>query len=113
MMALFDDLMHPSDIFETHPDKKQMYDMFALSVLPEYRGRGIATKLVQEAFKVAKKAGCDCAVVLATNDFTRKIFGKLGMKVLATRPWDQCNYDNVIIYGQVESQCLSCHYIDL
>ena len=113
MMSLFDDMMHPGDIFEKHPDRVQMYDMFALSTLPEYRGRGIATKLVQEAFKVAKKAGCDCAVVLATNDLTREIFAKVGMTMLASRPWIECNYDNVIIYGQVESQCLSCHYIDL
>jgi len=41
--------------------------------------------------QVAKKANCDCAIVLSSNDFTRRIFVKLGMETLKKTSWCQCH----------------------
>ena len=55
IMAMFDELMWPGDVFSKYPSVNNIYDMFALATLPDYRGRGLATKLVQQALIVAKK----------------------------------------------------------
>ncbi len=34
--------------------------------------------------QVALKAGCDCAAVIVTNDFSRKIFENFGMENIKT-----------------------------
>jgi len=44
----------PPDIFEANPDLNKIYDMIALSTLSNYRGRGIAKKLVLNAWEVKK-----------------------------------------------------------
>ena len=48
--------------------------MIMMGVDEEYRGRKIATNLIQMCFKIARLAGCDATYVTATNKFTRKIF---------------------------------------
>ena len=55
IMAMFDELMWPGDVFSKYPSVNNIYDMFALATLPDYRGRGLATKLVQQALIIAKK----------------------------------------------------------
>ena len=54
ILCLFDELMHSSDIFRQRPDVTKIYDMFALATLPNYRGKGLATQLVQQALLVAR-----------------------------------------------------------
>jgi ribosomal protein S18 acetylase RimI-like enzyme len=56
--------------------------MYCLGVSRQFRGRGIATKLVQEAFLVAQKAECQSTSVFATNPASCKIFEKLNMEVI-------------------------------
>jgi ribosomal protein S18 acetylase RimI-like enzyme len=112
-MGLFDELMWPGDIFAAHMDCKKIYDMYALGTHPDYRGRGLATKLVLESFKVAKKSDCDCVTVLATNDFSRKIFNNVGMSILKTKPWNECYYDDTKVFGDVKSKHLSSHFMIL
>ena len=60
--------------------------MYCLGVVSEYRGRGIATRLVEEAFQVAKKANCGSTSVYATSPISKRIFEKLGMTLINTLP---------------------------
>ena len=53
-----------------------------LGVHQDFRGRGIAKRLVQEAFKVGIKAGCQATCVYATSPISKAIFDKLGMEVI-------------------------------
>ena len=64
--------------------------MFTLATHPGYRGRGIGKNLVIESLKLAKQVNCSAAIVLATNDFSRMIFNKIGMKIIATKNWEDC-----------------------
>ena len=38
--TLFDELLHPGDVFEKYPNVLKIYDMFAMAIHPDYRGRG-------------------------------------------------------------------------
>ena len=104
IMALFDELTYAGDIFEAHPDVRKIYEMFAMATHPEYRGRGIAGQLVEQALKVAKKADCDAVAVIATSDFTSRIFRKLGMQVIGTKNWQDLHYNGVRPFNQVQSE---------
>jgi GNAT superfamily N-acetyltransferase len=46
VMATFDELMYPGDIFMKYRDCHKIYDMFALATHPDYRGKGIAGHLL-------------------------------------------------------------------
>jgi hypothetical protein len=72
---------------------------------------GIATKLVEESFKFAKKANCDCTTVLVSSDISRKIFDNAGMSVLETKPWNECYYGDTKVFGDVKSKYLSSHFM--
>ena len=62
--------------FSKYPDTTKIYDMFAMAVHPHSRGKGIAKQLLNQALIVAKKANCNATMVLATSDYTWKIFKK-------------------------------------
>ena len=47
MRMLFDELLHPGDIFEKHPIVIKIYDMFAMAIHPDYRGRGHSVRFQQ------------------------------------------------------------------
>ncbi len=53
IMYLFDEALWPPDIFHKYPGHSKIFDFFALGTLPEYRGRGIAKELVNQALKVS------------------------------------------------------------
>ena len=91
----------------------QFYDMFTLATHPEYRGKGIGKNLVLESLKLAKEAGCTAAIVLATNDFSRKIFDRIGMSMIATKEWKDCVHNGKQDFGNVPSAMASSHYLKL
>ena len=37
---LYDELLHPGDVFEKYPSVLKIYDMDALAIHPDYRGQG-------------------------------------------------------------------------
>ena len=113
VMALFDDLMYPGDVFVSNPDVNKIYDMFALATRPDYRGQGVASKLVKHALVVARMAGCEAVTVLATNDISRKIFDKMGMTVLGTKHWSEVVLNGKCVFGEVESEMASAHILKL
>ncbi len=52
-----------------------------LQVEPEYRKKGIAKALMQEAFKTAKKDGCiGTHLLVDSTNFTLKVYKSLGYK---------------------------------
>ena len=111
ILTLFDEIMHSGDVFQRYPEVTKIYDMFALATLPNYRGRGLATNLVQQALLVAKKADCNGVTVLASSDYTRRIFNKLEMEVIGERQWSDLNYDDgKCIFGDVPSQKATAHF---
>ena len=139
IMSLFDEIMYPGDLFESYPEdnkvntyftavfhlhlivlksffsiiKFQFYDMFTLATHPGYRGRGIGKNLVIESLKLAKQVNCSAAIVLATNDFSRMIFNKIGMKIIATKKWEDCIHNGKQDFGKVPSEMASSHYLKL
>jgi len=53
LMWVLDEVAWPLDVFNLHPEDNKIYDMFALCVHPDFRGKGIAKQLVVQAFKVS------------------------------------------------------------
>ena len=113
VMTLFDEIMYPGDIFEKYPDNTKFFDMFTLATHPNYRGKGIGRNLVQESLKVGRQAECTAAIVLATNDFSRKIFEKVGFELLKSKNWEDCIYNGTKAFGNVPSKNASAHYLKL
>lgn len=50
--AVFIFVLILDDVFKKFPDLNKIYDMFTLACHPDYRGRGIATEMVQQSKKV-------------------------------------------------------------
>lgn len=113
VMTLFDEIMYPGDIFDAHPGDDKFFDMFTLATHPDYRGKGIGRTLVNESLKVGKEANCSAAIVLATNDFSRKIFEKVGFEQVQSKNWEDCIYNGKPAFGKVPSKFASAHYLKL
>ena len=113
IQCLMDELCWPGDMFSQNPNIKKIYKFDALATHPDYRGQGLATKLVKQAFTVAKKSKCDGATVLATNDYTRKIFNKIGMEVVASKQWKDCIFGGKRLFKDVKSEMVTSHFIKL
>ena len=84
-MTLFDEILHPGDVFSKYPEVTKIFDMFAMAVHPHHRGKGIAKQLLNQAMIVAKKANCNATIVMATSDYTWKIFTKAGLEVIGEK----------------------------
>ena len=113
IQRLMDELLWPGDIFAQNTTVTKIYKFDALATHPDYRGRGLATKLVNQALVVAKKAQCDGATVLATNDYTRKIFDKVGMEVIGSKQWKDCIFGGKRLFEDVKSEKVTSHFIRL
>ena len=81
--------------------------MVAMATHPDHRGKGIARELVKQAFIVAKKAECNGIKVLATSDYTRKIFQKMGFETIGTKIWKDCEH----LPNKVDSFGATGHFI--
>ena len=108
-----DEICYPGDLFAKYQDLHKLFDMFAMAVHPEFRGRGLASKMVNQAFIVARKAGCHGASAVATSDYSRKIFNKIGMEEIGSRQWADISFDGKRIFAKTESEKLTSHYIKL
>ena len=71
--------------------------------------------MVQHALQVAQKAQCDGVTVLATSDYTRRIFNNLGMEVIGTKDWTDLKnpVDGKIIFNNVRSEKATAHFTKL
>jgi len=92
VMECFDQLGTTEDLFEVFPDYYKIYYMLMMTVNPDYRGRGIASKLIDCCFEVAKMAGCDSAYVVATSPYTARIFQKQMTEFRSLR-WEEIEFD--------------------
>ncbi len=113
-MLWMDQYNHPDMYFEKNPGVNKLYQMFSLATDPAYRRRGIATELIKQGFKIAKKAGCEGAFVWATSDFSRKIFNNLGMECFHKAQWDSYKLpgtDKLWFDYKVGSECSTQHYM--
>lgn len=58
--------------------------LFRIAVAPEYRGRGIASRLIDYVeTRVARPAGCDLAIYTITETGNVAIFRRLGFEPIA------------------------------
>lgn len=56
-----------------------------LSVLPEYQGQGVGTKLIEEGHRIAKKLGFDYSIVLGSDKYYSK-FGYVPASIYNIKP---------------------------
>ena len=108
-----DKTTHPSNIFEKYPEVTKIYDMFCLCTHHDYRGKGLGTEMVRQSWKMAKKAGCDASVVWASSNYSRKIFVNLGMTTMHRIAWEDLIYDGQVAFKNVDSDCITSHFIKL
>ena len=55
--------------------------IYAVATLPEYRGRGIASKLLGEALQYAEKSGAfDCAVLIPSSTESKQLYERIGFE---------------------------------
>ena len=87
--------------------------MPSLATHPGHRGKGIGGQLVRESLSLAKKVDCSACIVLATNDFSRKIFEKFEFDLIASKEWKDCIYGGKPAFGDVPSKNASAHYLKL
>jgi GNAT superfamily N-acetyltransferase len=59
IQTLTDEMCWPGDVFSKDEKIKKIFKFDALATHPNYRGKGIATKLIQQALIIAKKSHCD------------------------------------------------------
>ena len=52
-------------------------------------------------------------MVIATNDFSRRIFSKLGWEMTKQIEWDEFQVDGEKMFGKVDSQFASTHFVKL
>ena len=102
-------------MLDTHPTLNKIYYMIMMGVQEDYRGRGIAGKLINKSFDVARLAGCDGAYVTATNGFTRRIFNKKGMEEVRSLEWDKVEFKGELICAGKDfgSDKISSHFMEL
>ncbi len=115
IMYLFDEALWPPDVFRRYPGHEKVFDFFALGTRPEYRGRGIAKELVRQAIKVARRAGCDCVMVFASHEHSRRIFQKLGMGEISRIFWSDVSRRKGFegSFENVEFDCFTGHFMSL
>jgi len=59
---------------------KKIYKGFCVCTSREARGKGLGTKLIAKSMELAKAAGCEYVYLMATGNFSNKIFDKLGFE---------------------------------
>jgi hypothetical protein len=67
--------------------KNQHSANLAMAILPSYRGRGIGTRLMEEAHAWAAQVGIEkiCLSVFATNQAAIRLYQKMGYQLEGTR----------------------------
>ncbi len=52
LMYIVDQIASCPEVFDNHPEVNKLYDMYALGTHRDYRGRGIGSELIRQAWKV-------------------------------------------------------------
>ena len=62
---------------------KRVAYIYAVATDPEYRGRGIASKLLAEALQIAEKSGkYDLAALIPSSTESKRLYERLGFEDL-------------------------------
>jgi ribosomal protein S18 acetylase RimI-like enzyme len=67
---------------------KKLLQFLALSVHPDYGGRGLAVKMCEENMKLAKRLACEYCSEVASNWISQRVFEKLGFKTVNSIVFD-------------------------
>ena len=76
-----DDLGYNVYNFMDKTRAKSVYKGLCVCTDKKTRNAGLGTKLIEKSTEMAKKAGCEYVYVLATGNYSNKIFDKLGFSV--------------------------------
>ena len=85
-------------------DVDTIFHFLFLSVHPNYRGFGIATKLVQKSIELAKLRGFKVAKAEATGKYSQKLFTNLDFDILF-----QISYNDYKVDGEVVFRNMGIH----
>lgn len=70
---------------------QEFYHIFTISVHPDYRGQGIATKLFEASFDLAKSKNFKLITVECSSVYTAKIAQKMKMECISTVTYEEVN----------------------
>ena len=115
MTELALDIVLPTyEILQAHPSVQTVYSNFALCILEDFRGQGLATQLAEIALRVGLMAGCDATWVVTTSDATRKIFNQLGVVEWKAIKWEEVELEGGLRpFKNVKSEAIVGHFAEL
>ncbi|XP_044749262.1 arylalkylamine N-acetyltransferase 1-like isoform X2 [Coccinella septempunctata] len=87
------------DIFGKYPDIDKAMTVKILSVDPCMRGRGVATKLVDETRRIAIDKGCKLMYVECTSHFSAQIMKRLGFEKIYSLKYSDYKVDGKVIFN--------------
>ncbi|XP_045480645.1 arylalkylamine N-acetyltransferase 1-like isoform X2 [Harmonia axyridis] len=86
------------DIFGKYPDIEKAMTVKIISVDPCMRGRGVATRLVDETRKIAIEKGCKLMYVECTSYFSAQIMKRLGFEKVYSLKYSDYKIDDKIVF---------------
>ena len=85
-------------------DIDKTFEFKIMSVHPNYRGFGIATKLAKKSIELARSRGFKVAKVEATGTYSQKLFNNLDFEILF-----EISYNDYKVGGQVVFKNMGIH----
>lgn len=68
---------------------KQAYIGQGVCTAPDYRGHGLATRLVAASLELARTSGCDHVFVCVSGNYSSRLFDRLGFSVESELRYDE------------------------
>ena len=97
LFNLFEFANNSVDVYEKY-DVDKILEFKALSVHPNYRRFGIATKLVQKSIELARSRGFEVVKVKATGKYSQKLFNNLDFDLLFEKSYRDYNDDGEVVF---------------
>ncbi|XP_063993321.1 arylalkylamine N-acetyltransferase 1-like [Diachasmimorpha longicaudata] len=86
LLRFFAKLAEAPNLWETYHTNK-FFECSCVAVDPQYRGTGIATKLVHDSWLLARDCGCRLFRIDCSSKYTAKIAQKLGWECVMSIPY--------------------------
>ena len=82
------------DAFDMFDDCTAVYEGALVGVAAAARGRGLVAELVRRSMRLAEEKGCEYTYILATGEYSARVFAKLGFTVAKEHRYADIRLDN-------------------